>query len=112
MIALSIYMKNYTVIIMVEVVNIRTCKPPWGQEGDVKIDRTTKWGNPFHMQNDSDFERNRVCNAYELYFPQSGLNIVELLHAKRLGCWCKPKRCHGDYLKKRIEEILNRQTKL
>jgi hypothetical protein len=90
---------------MVEVVNMRSCNPPWGQPGDVRIDRRTKWGNPFMMQKESD--RDRVCDDYERYYmvvwKDLGLDISELMDAKRLGCWCKPKRCHGDFLKSLID---------
>ena len=90
---------------MVEVINLRTCKD-WGKPGDMKIDRTTKWGNPFVMRIES--ERDDVCNKYELWLDkqlrQKKLDIKDLKTAKRLGCHCNPKRCHGDYLKKKIEE--------
>jgi hypothetical protein len=90
---------------MVEVVNMQNCKPPWGQPGDVRIDRKTKWGNPFVMQSES--ERDRVCNMYEGRFLVMSLSkvldIAEIADAKRLGCWCKPKRCHGDFLKRKID---------
>lgn len=93
---------------MVEVVNIRNCSPVWGQPGDVRIDRATKWGNPFPLTSES--RRDEVCNLYESYMTlllqSGGRNINELIHAKRLGCWCKPKRCHGDFLKKCIEDEL------
>jgi|PlaIllAssembly_1097288.scaffolds.fasta_scaffold1078390_2 hypothetical protein len=89
---------------MVEVVNIRTCNPPWGQPGDVRIDRLTIWGNPYRMTDDSDYRRDFVCYMYVSYFMTSELDIAEIANAKRLGCWCKPKRCHGDFLKKMIDE--------
>jgi hypothetical protein len=90
---------------MVEVINLRTCKD-WGKPGDVRIDRKTKWGNPYTMQTESD--RDRVCNLYEVWLDkqlrQQKLNLKELKNAQRLGCWCSPKRCHGDYLKRKIED--------
>jgi hypothetical protein len=87
-----------------EVVNLRTCRD-FGKPGDVRIDRTTKWGNPFPMIDSSLEERNRVCGAYKVWFEnQTYLKISDLANAKRLGCWCAPLRCHGDYLAKRIEE--------
>lgn len=93
---------------MVEVVNMRTCSPPWGQPGDVRIDRASKWGNPFFMMDES--QRDKVCERYEQlmtkFLNEGRRDITELLDAKRLGCWCKPKRCHGDFLKARIEEAL------
>ena len=66
---------------------------------DVYIGRGSKWGNPFKMKNYSLAERNRVCDEYEKYFFKSGLykSIPELVD-KKLGCFCKPLRCHGDFL--------------
>jgi hypothetical protein len=89
---------------VVEVVNMRTCDPPWGQPGDVRIDRTTKWGNPYPV---TTFDtRATVITRYAFYLRNaidSGeLDIAEIANAKRLGCWCKPKACHGDVLKKAI----------
>jgi hypothetical protein len=89
---------------MVEIINLRTCKD-WGKPGDILIDRRTKWGNPFIMQNES--QRDQVCNQYELWLNDKirdkQLNLNDLRDAKRLGCHCKPKRCHGDYLKKILD---------
>lgn len=74
---------------MVEVVNLRTCKD-WGKPGDVRVDRMTKWGNPFHMLNEST--RDFVCDLYEDWLDEQirhrKLNLNELVDAKRLGCWC------------------------
>lgn len=98
---------------MVEVINLKYCKD-WGKPGDIIIDRRTKWGNPFIMQNET--QRNFVCDQYEIYLDQQlrqhKLNLNELFNAKRLGCWCFPKRCHGNTLKKKIEEyrIFTQQT--
>jgi len=92
---------------MIEVVNMKTCIPPWGQEGDVRIDRATKWGNPYPITDTTS--RSDVLFRYVFYLRnaiESGeLNIAELSTAKRLGCWCKPRPCHGDILKKAIEDL-------
>lgn len=89
-----------------EVVNMRTCSPPWGQPGDVRIDRRTKWGNIFVMERESD--RDAVCYRYSVYLKRQialgQLDLIELKDAKRLGCWCKPKRCHGDEILKAMQE--------
>lgn len=76
---------------------------------DIYIGRGSKWGNPFPMNGYSDEERNRVCNEYEKYFWTTDLiNYLHELRGKRLGCYCKPKRCHGDFLAKLCNEgILN-----
>lgn len=98
---------------MVEVVNMRTCDPPWGQEGDVRIDRATKWGNPHHITNTNT--RNDVLIEYAWYLANAlankDLDISELSTAKRLGCWRKPKVCHGDTLKKAIEQFNDSKQK-
>ena len=90
---------------MVEVVNMRTCNPPWGQPGDVKIDRTTKWGNPYPITDTNS--RGDVLFKYAWYLTNAikrgELDVSELYGAKRLGCHCKPKKCHGDVLKRAIE---------
>ena len=73
-------------------------------EFDVYIGRGSKWGNPYRMKNKSDVERKRVIAAYRLHLwkqIKSGeISIDELksLDGKRLGCFCKPKACHGDVI--------------
>lgn len=91
---------------MVKIVNLRGCLD-WGkQPGDVLIDRRTKWGNPYRMYNES--QRDEVCDKYELWLNKQLelgiLNLNELASAKRLGCHCKPLRCHGDYIKKLLDK--------
>jgi hypothetical protein len=78
------------------VVNIKHTK-----KYDVYIGRGSKWGNPFKMKNKSDEERDRVCDLYETWFYSMGLDKdIHMLKGKILGCYCKPKRCHGDFLAK------------
>lgn len=73
---------------------------------DVYIGRSSKWGNPFVMRNPSDEERNRVCDLYAEYFWTTRLSEdLHKLKGKRLGCFCKPKRCHGDFLAKLVNEL-------
>jgi hypothetical protein len=77
----------------------------------------TKWGNPFHMMCVSKLERELVIRKYITWFVNQeknrALDIRELVGAKRLGCWCKPLECHGDYLKKRLDELQrNKQSVL
>lgn len=72
---------------------------------DVYIGRGSKWGNPFNMNGNSEKERNRVCDEYEKYFFSTNLpNEIHELKDKVLGCFCKPKRCHGDFLAKLANE--------
>lgn len=78
---------------MTRVVNLRK------EKYDIYIGRGSKWGNPFIMKDWSDKERNRVCDEYEKWFWTTDLpNQIHELKDKVLGCYCKPKRCHGDFL--------------
>lgn len=72
---------------------------------DVMIDRRTPYGNPFTMKNKSDEERTRVIEEFEKWFldkMERGDNlmykVLANLSGKTLGCWCKPKPCHGDII--------------
>lgn len=67
----------------------------------VRVDRGTKWGNPYVMRDHSDAERNRVCNQFEsLMLKQPGFvaAVKAELRGKDLVCWCAPKRCHAETL--------------
>jgi len=78
--------------------------------------RGSALGNPFPMANES--QRNKVCNDYEEYFNQKVkveknepmLKQLRLIYSQalkgdvNLGCFCAPKRCHCDTIKKFIEE--------
>ncbi len=82
------------------VVNLRN------EPCDVLIDRTSKWGNFFIIGIDGD--RDEVCDKYEAWFftqPQLIADLPELV-GKVIGCWCKPKRCHGDFLVKQVRKYL------
>jgi len=74
---------------------------------DVYIGRGSKWGNPFPMKDWSDEERNRVCDLYEEWFykQQHLIDSLPELKDKVLGCYCKPKRCHGDFLARLVNEL-------
>jgi hypothetical protein len=92
---------------MVEVVNVRKCKDFGKREGDVYIGRAgmdfanSPWGNPFPLRHES--RRSMVIDQYRVWVLQElqngRLNLESLKDAKRLGCWCAPKACHGDVLK-------------
>jgi hypothetical protein len=65
---------------------------------DVYIGRPSKWGNPFVIGRDGD--RDEVIEKYRAWIatqPALLLAIPEL-QGKRLGCFCAPRRCHGDVL--------------
>ncbi len=65
---------------------------------DVRIDRMTKWGNPFIIGPDGD--RADVIIKYAAWIktqPELMDSLYEL-KGKTLGCWCAPRACHGDIL--------------
>ena len=72
---------------------------------DVYIGRGSKWGNPYVKTNMTKEERDDVCDAYEEYFYKNGLDkdLAEL-KGMILGCYCKPLRCHGDFIARLVNE--------
>jgi hypothetical protein len=68
------------------------------EECDVYIGRPSKWGNPFVVGVDG--ERGECIELYrEWILTQPDLLAdVSELKGKKLGCWCKPRPCHGDVL--------------
>ena len=73
---------------------------------DVYIGRPSIWGNPYKVS--EGMTRKEAINAYRdwiLYSPDAAeqRSQIHTLKGKTLGCWCKPKACHGDVL----VEIIN-----
>jgi hypothetical protein len=73
---------------------------------DVYIGRGSKWGNPFKIGPDGS--RITVIKKYKSYIEDkikfNNLDLSEL-KGKRLGCHCAPLKCHGDVLKKMVDEL-------
>lgn len=72
---------------------------------DVYIGRGSKWGNPFSHKEGTLAEhvvgsREEAIAKYEEYLlnNQELVDALPELKGKVLGCWCKPKACHGDVL--------------
>jgi hypothetical protein len=69
---------------------------------DVLIDRTTIFGNPFPIS--ETCHRSTSLAMFTSYFyrrlekDREFRNAIEALKDKTLGCWCKPKACHGDII--------------
>lgn len=68
----------------------------------VRIDRRTRWGNPFKLGRDGT--RDEVIEKYRkwlwaaIYTGEIKQTDLAALHGKRVACWCAPKACHGDVL--------------
>jgi hypothetical protein len=68
------------------------------EDCDVYIGRPSIFGNPFIIGKDGT--REEVIQKYREWIltqPQI-LDKLQELRGKKLGCWCSPKKCHGDVL--------------
>lgn len=90
------------VLIMITMTKIVHCnKEPY----DVYIGRPSIWGNPF--REGVDGTRSEVIDKFKCWILNNDelLNLLPTLEGKILGCWCKPRACHGDIL----VELINRK---
>lgn len=79
------------------------------------IGRPSIWGNPYSHKEGTlaiykTNSREESINKYREYLLNNEelMNKLPELEGKVLGCWCKPKPCHGDI----IIELLNRRIDL
>ena len=83
---------------MPSVFNLRNI--PNGMEV-VRVDRGSRWGNPFILGVDGD--RDEVIRKFEEYLKWR-LTIqpdwLKPLKGENLACWCAPRKCHADILMK------------
>ena len=65
---------------------------------DVYIGRPSKWGNPFKSPRDGT--RDECVAKYREWIVNQPKLMAEIpkLRGNRLGCFCAPKKCHGDIL--------------
>jgi len=87
-----------TEMAMIQVANIKK-----GESYDLYIGRAnrhlnlpeSKWRNPFPLKKEAlRLECLSACLAYALHRPDLILDLPDL-DGKTLGCYCKPKLCHG-----------------
>lgn len=84
---------------MTSVVNLKN------EKYDIFIGRPSKWGNPYSHLDDTRAEfkvatRDEAINKYREWILKQP-ELMDALHeldGKVLGCYCRPKRCHGDIL--------------
>lgn len=90
-------------------------------KGAVYIGRGSPFGNPFRLPaGGKEHLRNSACDAYDKHFWEHWVNDPEFVEeleslvqqAKRdghliLGCFCAPKRCHGETIKSYIDQRLS-----
>lgn len=81
---------------------------------DVYIGRGSKWGNPFILGQHGN--RDEVIAKYREHLwnqIQSGDVTKEdliRLNGKHLGCFCKPKACHGDVIVDAVKWALSKRA--
>ena len=72
----------------------------WGEERGlvVRIDRRTRWGNPFEIGKHG--HRAEVLEQFRGHLDRRPDLIAALpsLRGRILACWCYPKPCQGDVL--------------
>ena len=97
----------------ITVVNKRTYKGEYG----LYIGRPSVLGNPFPLKIETD--RNKICDQYQQWFDkqikEKNLNVLAALKnlnsiGEKFGhldlvCFCAPKRCHGETIKKYLEDL-------
>lgn len=86
---------------MVKVVNVSK------EKYDVYIGRPSIWGNPYQIGVDGT--RSEVIELYRqhIYSSPELLSQLHTLKGKTLGCYCKPKACHGDVLVSLVKQLDN-----
>lgn len=96
----------------VRVVNLRDFRGVPLPEDVMRIDRKTKWGNPFkigdpHPQWGYAMTRAVVVHEYKNWLINkvaSEPSFLEPLRDKRLACWCSPSLCHGEAILEVLDE--------
>lgn len=87
---------------MTAVISIRNDHSVLGEPDVVRIDRATKFGNPYVIGRDGS--RAEVIEMYrarlwrDIRAGRMPLEDLAALEGKRLACWCAPEPCHGDVL--------------
>lgn len=59
--------------------------------------KESEYANPFKITEDNTTARVAAVRKFALH-SYSRLMRIGDLRGKRIGCWCAPKACHGDYL--------------
>lgn len=97
---------------MIYIKNMRKEKPlnPW----DVIVCHPSVFGNPSVGKGGVvESERDKVCDEYDMWFDKNIQKLkphLDLLYTKwkeygilNLFCWCAPKRCHAETIKRYLE---------
>ena len=100
---------------MIIIKNLRFSKPQFAWQ--VRVDRASVLGNPYYMENET--QRDKVCDLYKAYFEENMQDTNSAFYQEiqrlygilkeygklELYCWCAPKRCHSESIKKYLENL-------
>lgn len=74
------------------------------------IGRGSDWGNPFRVGVHGT--RSEVIELYRIWMLTTKTKAdILALQGETLGCFCKPKACHGDVIVNEIERLSSPLTK-
>eukprot|EP01084_Bolivina_argentea_P099988 179639_1 len=65
----------------------------------------SKWHNPFKVKTTN--KRGQIIDEFDEYLTKNislSNNLNELNNYTEIGCWCKPKKCHGDTILKHFNK--------
>ncbi len=94
-------------------------------ENTVKVDRTTRWGNPYRVgstvhrgppfsgRDEMVRDAAHACRLFRRWLMnlRDAEHHIAPLRGKNLACWCKPgEPCHADVLLELANGVLNSRT--
>lgn len=88
---------------MPRLLNMRDGSPMQFSNKWVRVDRGTKWGNPFRLRRRASLEeRIASIEKYRRYLLEERPDLLAAakgeLRGKDLACWCTPLPCHAEIL--------------
>lgn len=101
---------------MIKVINIEKTRQEYVYIGNACPERNLRaslLANPFTIYQENDREkimqdyhdwlRKEIKAKGPIYRYMLSLQLQSIQKNLILGCWCKPKKCHGDIIKKILE---------
>jgi hypothetical protein len=74
------------------------------EPNEVRIDRTTKWGNRYRIGPDGTREEVIAKHREWIRTQPHLMAVLGELRGRDLLCWCSPLACHGDNLVELVRE--------
>jgi len=71
----------------------------------VRLKEICQYCNNLHLEPESTIPCYRIYLVQRVKEDKEFRRRVKELHGCRLGCFCKPRKCHGDYLSLMVEHL-------